>query len=152
MKDLKIFGFILLVFMVFPLISQENIAKRDYKISRNAYILKYAQDDSTLNEAINLYFDKRASGINKVLAFPIGLTIATISSVIYFTANKKEVRSLSGFGIIFGGASMVVGVPVGVSGIRILKNHSRKNLYLAIMQIKSGQMSAQDFYNKIHER
>ncbi len=130
---------------------EPEVTKHDYKLSRRAFLMKYAQNDSVLYEAINFYFDKRASGINKTIAFPIGLVITTLTSSVFVTTNNEQTKNLSSYGMVFGGVTTLVGIPLGVKGIRLLKKFNRKNLYLAIQQIKSGQMSSQDFYNKIHQ-
>lgn len=129
----------------------QEVSKREYKMNRKAFLLKYAQEDTTLAEAINLYFDKRATGINKVIAFPVGIATTLVCASIYFGSDHTQVKSLSSYGIVFGGITTLVGIPLGIKGLKILRKHTRKNLYLAILQIKSGQMTSKDFYNKIHE-
>lgn len=131
--------------------AQEKIDKHSYQMNRKAYLLKYAQEDSVLAEAINLYFDKRDAAINKTIAFPMGLVITTASVIVHVASPDKQVKGLSNYGIIFGGLTTLVGTPMGIKGIKMLKRYTRKDLYLAILQIKEGKMTSQDFFNKIHD-
>jgi hypothetical protein len=150
MRLLKLYIFFLLFISNLNSFSQQ-VDKREYKMNRKTFLLKYAQEDTTLAEAINLYFDKRATGINKIVAFPVGLATTLVCSAIYFGTNHSQTKSLSSYGIVFGGVTTLVGIPLGINGLKILKKYKRKDLYLAILQIKSGQMTSKDFYNKIHE-
>ena len=135
----------------FSVLSQENIDKHNYKMNRKAYLLKYAQEDSVLAEAINLYFDKRASGMNKIVAFPLGVVVTTAASTLLLASEDVQTKSLASYGVLFGGVTSLIGIPLGINGIKLLKKYTRKNLYLAILQIKSGEMTSQDFYNKIYD-
>lgn len=150
MRPIKLY--LLFLFFMASLGSfSQQVDKREYKMNRKAFLLKYAQEDTTLAEAINLYFDKRAKGINSVVAFPVGLATTIVCSSIYVVTSHSQTKSLSSYGIIFGGVTTLVGIPLGIKGLKILKKYKRKDLYLAILQIKSGQMTSKDFYNKIHE-
>lgn len=148
---MKVYLIGLILALCSSVLAQEKIDKRSYQMNRKAYLLKYAQEDSVLAEAINAYFDKRDAAINKTIAFPMGVAVTAASVIVHVASPDKQVKSLANYGIIFGGLTTLVGIPMGIKGIKMLKKYTRKDLYLAILQIKSGQMSSQDFYNKIHD-
>ncbi|MFN8436780.1 MAG: hypothetical protein U0V72_03985 [Cytophagales bacterium] len=128
-----------------------DIKKSDYKLSRKEYLKKYAETDSTLAEAINLYFDKRKKGVYKVVALPFGIIISAATITTFATTENATVKRLSSYGVVFGVIASMAGVPHFLHGIRILKKYNRKELYYAIEQIKAGHLSSQDFYNKVEQ-
>jgi hypothetical protein len=140
---------LLFCFVVFGCYGQDSIQKKDYKLTRKAFLLRYAQGDTLLVKAINFYFDKRIDARNKLVALPVGVVVTSGSLLLYDKAKTNQDKSLTGFGVIFGVAATVISIPLTIKGLRILRKYNKRQLYMGILQVKAGAMSSTDFLNKI---
>lgn len=140
---------LLFCFVVFGCYGQDSIQKKEYKLTRKAFLLRYAQGDTLLEKVINFYFDKRIDARNKLVALPVGVVVTSGSLLLYEKAKTNQDKSLTGFGVIFGVAATAISIPLTIKGLKIFRKYNRRQLYMGILQVKAGAMSSTDFLNKI---